>query len=173
MLWNSPLLSDGLGNGPLALLGVLLLKGLPPLLLILWLVRHVHDREADFYVGQLATLRDPELITTGELAVLGSGARRAAARRHAGAQAGQRARIAVRRLQRAQARLAVELSRGRDGTTGRRADEIRRQRDLMVLLGHPDGVAGPRSWRHTAWTVLSTVVAIAVLWVALSALGGA
>jgi RsiW-degrading membrane proteinase PrsW (M82 family) len=173
MLWNSPLLSDGLGNGPLALLGVLLLKGLPPLLLILWLVRHVHDREADFYVGQLATLRDPELITTGELAVLGSGARRAAARRHAGAQAGQRARIAVRRLQRAQARLAVELSRGRDGTTGHRADEIRRQRDLMVLLGHPDGVAGPRSWRHTAWTVLSTVVAIAVLWVALSALGGA
>jgi len=44
---------------------------------------------------------------------------------------------------------------------------------LLVLLGHPDGVAGPRSWRHTAWTVLSTIVGIAVLWVALSALGGA
>ncbi|HEY4419424.1 MAG TPA: PrsW family intramembrane metalloprotease [Pseudonocardia sp.] len=173
MLWNSPLLGDGPGNGPLALLAVLLLKGLPPLLLIVLLVRHVHDREADFYVGQLATLRDPALITTGELAVLGSGSRRAAARRHAGAQAGRRARIAVRRLQRAQARLAVELSRGRDGATRRHCAEIQQQRDMLILLGHPDGVAGPRSWRHTAWSVLSTVVAIAVLWVALSALGGA
>jgi hypothetical protein len=34
-------------------------------------------------------------------------------------------------------------------------------------------VAGPRTWRHTASTVVTTVVAIAVLWVALSALGGA
>ena len=45
---------DGLGNGALALLAVLLLKGLPPLLLILLLVRPAHDREADYYVGQLA-----------------------------------------------------------------------------------------------------------------------
>jgi RsiW-degrading membrane proteinase PrsW (M82 family) len=170
MLWNSPLLADGLGNGPLALLGVLLLKGLPPLLLILLLVRHVHDREADFYVGQLAGLRDPELITTGELAVLGSGSRRAAARRHAGAQAGRRARVAVRRLQHAQARLAVELSRGSGGS---RHDEVRHQRKVLIRLGHPDAVAGPRSWRHTASTVGFVVVAIAVLWVALSALGGA
>ncbi|MET0422226.1 MAG: PrsW family intramembrane metalloprotease, partial [Actinoplanes sp.] len=87
VLWNSPLFNDGLGNGALALLAVLLLKGLPPLLLILLLVRHVHDREADFYVGRLATLRDPELITPGELAVLGSGSRRAAARRNAQAAA--------------------------------------------------------------------------------------
>nr|WP_296072973.1 PrsW family intramembrane metalloprotease [uncultured Actinoplanes sp.] len=170
MLWNSPLLADGLGNGPLALLGVLLLKGLPPLLLILLLVRHVHDREADFYVGQLAGLRDPELITTGELAVLGSGSRRAAARRHAGAQAGRRARVAVRRLQRAQARLAVELSRG---SSGSRCDDVRHQRSVLIGLGHPDAVAGPHSWRHTASTVGFVVVAIAVLWVALSALGGA
>jgi hypothetical protein len=43
---------------------------------------------------------------------------------------------------------------------------------VLVDLGHPDAVAGPQSWRHTASTVGTAVVALAVLWVALSALGG-
>jgi RsiW-degrading membrane proteinase PrsW (M82 family) len=176
VLWNSPLFGDGLGNGTLALLGVLLLKGLPPLVLILLLVRRLHDREADYYVGQLATLRNPDLITDGELAVLGSGARRAAARRHARALGGRPAEQAVRRLQRTQARLAVELSRASaevsDGSADRRADDVREQRELLRRLGHPEATAGPRSWRHTASTIGTTALVIAVLWVALSALGG-
>ncbi|MGX6604429.1 PrsW family intramembrane metalloprotease [Micromonosporaceae bacterium Da 78-11] len=186
VLWNSPLFSDGLGNGPLGLIAVLLLKGLPPLLLILLLVRRVHDREADYYVEQLATLRNDQLITQSELAVLGSGSRRAAARRHAEARAGREARAAVRRLQRAQARLAVELSRASAEATGTAATptgpavpedqartEILAQRAVLTRLGHPEAVTGPRSWRHTASSIASTVVAVAVLWVALSALGGA
>ena len=177
VLWNSALLDDGPGNGAPALLGVMLLKGLPPLLLILLLVRHVHDGEAEYYVGLLGTLRDPELITQGELEVLGSGSRRAAARRHAKARGGRRARRAVRRLQRAQARLAVELSRASatvsDGSAGSPCDEIREQRRLLRCLDHPEAIAGPRSWRHTVSTIGTIVVAIAVLWVALSTLGGA
>jgi protease PrsW len=206
LLWNSPLLGDGMGNGSLGLLAVLLLKGLPPLLLILLLVRHLHDREADYYVGQLAGLRDPELITEGELAVLGRSAGRASARRHAAARAGRPARRAVRALQSAQARLAVELSRasadvpdeagrcdqGRERPTrdrrgagsGGPADvpdepggaahraEIRAQRALLRRLGHPDAVAAPRSWRHTVSTIGTAALAVAVLWAALSALGG-
>jgi RsiW-degrading membrane proteinase PrsW (M82 family) len=187
VLWNSPLFTDGLGNGGLALLAVLLLKGLPPLVLILLLVRIAHDREADFYVGQLATLNDPELITEAELAVLGSGSRRAAARRHAGP-----AKSTVRRLQHAQARLAVELSRASLAVPGgpgsawpgsdrsaseksveRRCDEVRAQRRILVSLGHPEAVAMPGSWRHTASTIGTAVLAVAVLWAALSALGGA
>jgi protease PrsW len=171
-LWNSPLLIDGLGNGALALLAVLVLKGLPPLLLILWLVRYAHDREAAYYVGQLATLRDPELITESEMKVLVSGSARASARRLAGESAGHAGRHAVRRLQRAQARLAVELSRGSPaGSLG--FEPVRIQRKVLSGLGHPEAIAGPRSWRHTASTIVTTVVAIAVLWVALSALGGA
>jgi RsiW-degrading membrane proteinase PrsW (M82 family) len=192
VLWNSPIFGDGLGNGLPGLLAVLLLKGLPPLVLVLLIVRRVHDREADYYVGRLAALGDPELITAGELTVLGSGARRAAARRHARARAGRPAQAAVRRLQRAQAHLAVELSRnavepsrsavelGRKGvelgpesaTTDDPCDEIRRQREILVGLDHPEAVTGPRSWRHTASTAITTAVAIAVLFVALSALGG-
>ena len=170
VLWNSPLLSDGLGNGTLALLGVLVLKGLPPLLLILLLVRRAHDREADFYVGQLATLGDPDLITEGELTVLGSGSRRAAARRFAAAESGSKAKICVRRLQRAQARLSVDLSRAEPGAAAR--EEILTLRAELAGLGHPEAIAGPRSWRHTASTIGTTVLAVAVLWVALSALGG-
>jgi hypothetical protein len=52
-------------------------------------------------------------------------------------------------------------------------DDIREQRKALRELGHPEAITGPRSWRHTASTVVTTAVAIAVLWVALSALGGA
>ncbi|MCA2212887.1 PrsW family intramembrane metalloprotease [Jidongwangia harbinensis] len=177
VLWNSPLLGDGLGGGAAALLAVLLLKGLPPLLLILLLVRSAHDREADYYVGQLAALDDPELITEGELAVLGSGSRRSAARWYAGRRAGRRARTAVRRLQRAQATLAVELSRDAcsvsDGSVGRWSDVVREQRDVLRSLGHPDAVAGTPSWRRTFSLAGTTALAVAVVWVALTALGGA
>ena len=171
ILWNSPLFGDGLGNGGLALLAVLILKGLPPLLLILWLVRRAHDREADYYTSVLATLRDPELITAGELAALRSGSQRSAARWHAGHRAGRKARSAVRRLQRGQARLAVELSRG--APTGRRRDEIRTQRAILVASGHPEAIAGPWSGRRLASSVGMSGLAIAVVWAALTALGGA
>jgi RsiW-degrading membrane proteinase PrsW (M82 family) len=171
-LWNSPLFRDGLGNGAVALLVVLVFKGLPPLLLILYLVRHAHDREAEYYVARLAGLGDPEVITEGELRALGSGSRRAAARRHAADRAGRKGRATVRRLQRAQARLAVELSRASELTEQHHC-EVREHRATLRALGHPEAVEGTRSWRHTASTIGTAAVAIAVLWVALSALGGA
>ncbi|GLW34069.1 PrsW family intramembrane metalloprotease [Actinoplanes regularis] len=172
VLWNSPLFRDGLGNGAVALLAVLVFKGLPPLLLILYLVRRAHDREAEYYVARLAGLDDPEVITEGEMRALGSGSRRAAARRHAADQAGNKARATVRRLQRAQARLAVELSRAPEHAEQHHC-EVREHRATLKALGHPEAVEGAHSWRHTASSIGTAAVAIAVLWVALSALGGA
>jgi len=173
VLWNSPLFRDGLGNGALALLAVLVLKGLPPLLLIVLLVRAAHDREADYYAAQLAELDDPELITADELNALKSGSRRASARWHARSRAGFRARTAVRRLQRAQARLAVEVSRGTPDLS-RWCHEVRRQRRILAALGHPEASApeGKGPWRRTASTVFTTALAVAVLWAAISTLGG-
>ncbi|GAA4939296.1 PrsW family intramembrane metalloprotease [Actinoplanes utahensis] len=175
-LWNSPLFREGFGDGALALLAVLLFKGMPPLLLVLHLVRRAHDREAAYYVAILAAVRDRDVITEGELRVLGSGSRRGAARRHAAASAGRQARAAVRRLQRAQAALAVELSRATADAalaTGvdARAAEVRSHRATLAALGHPEAVEGARSWRHTASTVGTALLAFAVVWVALSALG--
>ncbi|GGN80567.1 hypothetical protein GCM10010112_56250 [Actinoplanes lobatus] len=170
-LWNSPLFRESLGDGAPALLAVLVFKGLPPLLLVLYLVRRAHDREAAYYVGVLGSVRDPALITEGELRVLGSGSRRGAARRHAAVHAGRQARSAVRRLQRAQAALAVALSRDPDDPAEPEATAVREHRATLAALGHPEAVEGARSWRHTASTVGTAALAIAVLWVALSALG--
>ncbi|MFI5935964.1 PrsW family intramembrane metalloprotease [Actinoplanes sp. NPDC051494] len=173
VLWNSPLLRDGLGNGAVALLAVLILKGLPPLILIWMLVRAAHDREADYYTAQLATLDDTELITPAELDALRTGARRASARSHARARAGWRAWAAVRRLQHSQARLAVELSRGTTDLSPWSYD-VRGQRRALQRLGHPEGVVpeGKGPWRRTASAVFSTALAVAVLWAVVSSLGG-
>ncbi|MDG4821929.1 PrsW family intramembrane metalloprotease [Asanoa sp. WMMD1127] len=111
-VWNSPLLSLG---GGLGIFGDLIVKGIPPLLMILLLVRGVRHREADYYMGQLAALGDRRIATEDELRVLASGHLRAGARRYAHGRAGVRGRRAVARLQRAQARLAVELSRSTGG----------------------------------------------------------
>ena len=181
VLWNSPLLRDGLGNGALAVLAVLVFKGLPPLLMIALLIRAAHDREADYYVAKLAALDDHELITPEELRVLAAGSRRAGARWHAQACVGRRGRFAVRRLQRAQARLAVELSRSvagnarHDAALGRWCQEVRERRAELRALGHPEAVAptdGPGPWRRTASNAGTTILVIAVLWAAISALGG-
>jgi len=68
----------------------------------------------------------------------------------------------VRRLQRAHARLAVELSRSAEPDRPPPAgDDVRELRKLLRELGHPEAIAGPRSWRHTASTIVTTVVAIA------------
>jgi RsiW-degrading membrane proteinase PrsW (M82 family) len=117
-LWNSPLLTLGGGAG---IFGDLFVKGVPPLLMILFLVRGVRHREAAYYIAQLAGLGDRRIATADELRVLAQGHLRAGARRYAHGRAGIRGRHAVRRLQRAQARLAVELSRASGvGMTGLR-----------------------------------------------------
>jgi hypothetical protein len=105
--------------------------------------------------------------------VLKSGSRRATARWHARNRAGLRARAAVRRLQRAQARLAVELSRGTTDLD-RWQDEVRRQRRILAGLGHPEAIApdGKGPWRRTASAVFTTALTVAVLWAAISTLGG-
>jgi len=137
------------------------------------MVRSAHNREAEYYARQLADLDDPELITPAELIALQAGSRRAGARWHAQDRAGIRARKAVRRLQRAQARLAVEISRGTEDL-GRWHHDVRHQRGLLQALGHPEAVApeGKGPWRRTASTVFTTALAIAVLWAAISTLGG-
>ncbi|GFJ90380.1 PrsW family intramembrane metalloprotease [Phytohabitans rumicis] len=110
-VWNSPLLAVDVGDNGYALIAVLLAKGIPPLLVILLLVRAARHREADYYTAQLAALHDPDIATPAELHVLSMGHLRANARRYAYARAGLLGRRAVRRLQRAQARLAVAISR--------------------------------------------------------------
>lgn len=109
-VWNSPLLADGFGAGPLGVVGGLLLKGIPGLVAVLFLLRIARRHEATYYTGLLTGV-EPVLVAPGELDALVTRRGRAAARKNAGAVAGLTAERSVRRLQRAQARLAVEISR--------------------------------------------------------------
>jgi RsiW-degrading membrane proteinase PrsW (M82 family) len=183
-LWNSPLLADGLGHGALGVLVVLLLKGSPSLVMILLLTRWAHRREADYYAAHLAALGQPLVATAAELRALSSGARRAHARRHARHRVGWRGWHAVRRLQRAQARLAVELSRAVTPATGhgpaavdavgRRTTDVLALRRRLATLGHPEALAPPGEpgpWRRTAGVVGGGALALAVVWAAINALG--
>ncbi|WP_232323805.1 PrsW family intramembrane metalloprotease [Catenuloplanes japonicus] len=178
-LWNTPILLDGPVEGALGVLLILVVKGIPPLLLIAYVVRRAHEREAEYYVAQLARLNDPEIATEAELRALGSGTRRAAAREHAHGRAGMRGRHAVRKLQRAQAHLAVSLSRANgDGETAavaRFSREVRAQRARLVRLGHPEARA-PEEKGGTVRSVFTLAgaagIVMMVVWAAISALGG-
>jgi RsiW-degrading membrane proteinase PrsW (M82 family) len=174
VLWNSPLLGDGFGAGGLGLFAGLLVKGGPPLLMILLLIRVARHHEADYYTAHLAALGDPRVATAAERRVLGQGHLRASARRYARARAGAQGRQAVRRLQRAQARLALARSRGEPADGWRAAALAARAR--LVALGHPEAVAGSGGrgglWRGGIALASGVLVLIAV-WVGIRAIGAA
>jgi protease PrsW len=138
--WNSPLLRDGWGLGVPGVLLALVVKGIPALVVILALVKVAGDHEGEYYAATLAELADPLVATAAELDALRSPGARAAVRREAAARCGRRGGLAVGRLQRAQAALAVALSRC-DGTDGYWRDEVLRARRALAAL---DAAAGPR-----------------------------
>jgi protease PrsW len=173
-IWNSPLLADGFGYGGWGILLALLIKGIPALLMIYLLVRAARGSEADFYLGELAALADPNIATPRELAVLRTGRKRLAARRYAYARCGRPGRVAVRELQRAQAQLAVAISRGGEDYEACR-NRVLATRARLIAYGHPDATTPP-GHRHNPWGVVigvatAAVVAILVA-VAINALGG-
>jgi RsiW-degrading membrane proteinase PrsW (M82 family) len=136
--WNSPMLTGGVSQ-----LAELLIKGVPPLVLVLALTRMAGRREAEFYVQLLERVGDHRMATPLELVALRSRAgriqARAAACRHAGWRPARpwlipravRVYRAMYRLQRTQARLAVALSRTTMDGPG---DPLVRQarRDVLV-----------------------------------------
>jgi hypothetical protein len=173
-VWNSPWLDNGFGYGGFGVLAAVLVKGLPALALIAYLVSVARGREADFYLGGLAALADPNLATSREIAILRSGPRRAAARRYAYARTGRPGRNAVLDLQRAQARLAVDITRGGHHYGTYRGDVLAiRQR--LIAFGHPEAIVAP-DHRRNPWGVVVTaamsVVIAAVVVFAISAMGG-
>jgi RsiW-degrading membrane proteinase PrsW (M82 family) len=170
--WNSPLLADGFGYGGFGVLAALLIKGVPALLLVTLLIREVRHREAGYYLDKLGG--DARVATARELAALGSGRSRAAARRYARACCGRPGMRAVRRLQRAQAQLALEVSRGGSRVARYRAAALA-ERGVLEARGHPDAYA-PEATAGAAWSWLLGCVCAAAFAVLLAlgirALGG-
>jgi RsiW-degrading membrane proteinase PrsW (M82 family) len=148
-LWNSPWFADGLGYGTPGVLAGLLAKGVPALLVVLTLVRSAGRREAGYYLRRL--VGEPLVATERELAALASGGTRLAARRYAYRRGGRELARTVSRLQRAQARLALALSRGLPHAAEHRAEALALRRRLAAQ-GHPEAYA-PATTRTLATAV--------------------
>jgi RsiW-degrading membrane proteinase PrsW (M82 family) len=153
-LWNSPWLSNGFGFGPLGALAAVLIKGIPVLLVGIVLLVAAERREADYYSALLASVADPRIATEDEIRALVSPRRRFAARRRARTRLGWAGGRAVRRLQRAQAQLAVALSRDPGAeVVHRRRDVLGRRHQLVAL-----SLAGGPANRRTAALATSALV---------------
>jgi RsiW-degrading membrane proteinase PrsW (M82 family) len=137
-LWNSPWFADGFGYGPAGALLAVVVKGIPAVAVGTVLFIAAERQEADYYSALLAGQGDPRLATADEIRALVSPRRRVAARRRARARLGWAGGRAVRRLQRAQAQLAVALSREPSRDAGpevrrRRRDVLSRRHQLVAL----------------------------------------
>ncbi len=171
-VWNSPWLADGFGYGVPGVLAALVLKGGPALVVILLLVHSAGRREAGYYLRKL--VGDPRVATERELAALATGGTRLAARRFAYARGGRRLARCVRKLQRAQARLALDVSRGLPQAAEHRA-EVLELRRWLEAYGHPDAYA-PGNAAVAAWLWVGGCVGAAagavLLAAAIRGLGG-
>ncbi len=167
-LWNSPLLADGFGYGVAGVLAAMLIKGLPALAVGVILVLAAERREADYYAAILARLGDHKLATPEEIRALVWPSKRVAERRRARLRLGWAGARAVRRLQRAQARLAVAVSRDPDAEILRRRLSVLARRHELTALSLAAGQV-----RRRQLTTLSTpvVVGLQVLLVCLLLLG--
>jgi RsiW-degrading membrane proteinase PrsW (M82 family) len=170
-LWNSPWLSNGFGLGPLGDLAAILIKGIPALLVAIVLVAAAERREADYYSAVLASVADPRIATDDEIRALVSPRRRFAARRHARSRLGWTGGRAVRKLQRAQAQLAVAVSRDPGAEVGHRRRAVLSRRHRLVALSLSASKANRRrSALVTSAVVVGETVVVAFLVAAIALL---
>lgn len=176
-LWNSPLLGDGFGYGLPGVIAVLLVKGLPALAVILALIRSAERLEGDYYSAILRSLADPRIATDDEIEALASLRTRLAARRLARTTLGRRGARAVRRLQRAQAHLAVELSREPGSHVPRRQREVLVRRHQLMAVGlaearSPHRHPAPGPWLALTIRLTGVILAAVAVGLAVRAVGG-
>jgi hypothetical protein len=166
-LWNSPWLSNGFGIGALGALAAVLIKGIPALLVAIVLLVAAERREADYYSALLASVADPRIATEDEIRALVSPRRRFAARRRARARLGRAGGRAMRRLQRAQAQLAVALSRDPGAEVGQRRRDVLGRRHQLAAVS----LAGGPTNRRRAALMTSMIVVGETLLVGVLAAG--
>jgi RsiW-degrading membrane proteinase PrsW (M82 family) len=182
-LWNSPLITSLFPDGPVAIIAWLI-KGVVILVLFVVIARLAGRHEAGYYASHLREVDQAWIASEREIITLGGVRARYAARWHAFAGAGWRAQRAVRRLQRAQAALAVDLASvlvptdlgspvvpapvdRREGVAGAhaRAAEIAAVRQALNATGVHEAVSPPMPRRGTAlgWSaIVLGVVALVV-----------
>ena len=144
-LWNSPLLTAIADvPGGFGVIAAILLKGaliLGAFLILLYVVRR---GEFAGLAAQLARWRDPSVATPGEIAALRTARLRGVARWNAWVAGRYGARVAAKRLQRAQADLAVAM-RDDESAVPARFPALRDARQRLMERGVTDANAERRS----------------------------
>ncbi len=135
-LWNSPLLVDTTDWR------LVVVKGLPALLLLLAVLHRAQRSDSAVFLPALAAVGNPLVATEPEIAALGDRRSRSRARREARARGGAFAARTTRRLQRAQADLAVALTNGDASGVDRAREELAQARLQLGQLGQHPGVVG-------------------------------
>jgi RsiW-degrading membrane proteinase PrsW (M82 family) len=143
-LWNSPLLVDSTDWR------LVVVKGLPALLLLLALLQRAQRADSGVFLPALAAVGTPLVATDGEIAALADRRSRARARRAARATAGRSGARAVRRLQRAQADLAVALTEGDRVGLARAREALAQARLALGQLEQHPPVSGTRAGTWSA-----------------------
>jgi RsiW-degrading membrane proteinase PrsW (M82 family) len=143
-LWNSPLLVDT------ADWRLVVVKGLPALLLLLALLQRAQRADSGVFVPALAAVGNPLVATDGEIAALADRRSRVRARRAARATGGRSGSRAVRRLQRAQADLAVALSEGDHVGVARAREALAQARLALGQLDEHPPVFGTQAGTWSA-----------------------
>jgi RsiW-degrading membrane proteinase PrsW (M82 family) len=161
LLWNAPVLS-GARLGLFGVIVMLLVKGIPALMVGVGLVVAAERRESEYYAGLLAGVADHRVATPDEIIALVSPRRRLAARQRARDRLGGAGARAVRRLQRAQARLAAALSRDPAGEVRRRRREVLRRRHQLLALAL-DGADRPMRRTTVPVVVIGVVLGVAAV----------
>ncbi len=143
-LWNSPLLVDTTDWR------LVVVKGLPALLLLLALLQRAQRADSGVFLPALAAVGNPLVATEGEIAALADRRSRARARRAARSTGGRSGARAVRRLQRAQADLAVALTEGDKVGVARSRESLAQARLALGQLAQHPPVFGTRAGTWSA-----------------------
>ena len=143
-LWNSPLLVDTTDWR------LVVVKGLPALLLLLALLQRAQRADSRVFLPALAAVGNPLVATDAEIAALADRRSRGRARRAARSTGGRSGGRAVRRLQRAQADLAVALTEGDQVGVGRAREALAQARLALGQLAQHPPVFGTRTGTWSA-----------------------
>jgi hypothetical protein len=173
-LWNSPLITSLFPDSRVVVIAWLI-KGVVILVFFVVIARSAGRHEAGYYAAHLRDVDQAWIASEREIIALGGVRARYAVRWHAFTRAGWRAQRAVRRLQRAQAALAVDLASvlvptdlgspvvpapvdRRAGVAGAhaRAAEIAGVRHALIATGVHEAVSPPMPRRGTAlgWSAI-------------------
>jgi RsiW-degrading membrane proteinase PrsW (M82 family) len=152
-LWNSPLLVDTTDWR------LVVVKGLPALLLLLAVLQRAQRADSAVYLPALAAVGTPLVATDDEIAALTDRRTRARARRAARATEGRQGAHLVRRLQRAQADLAVALTNRDPVGIDRAREDLAQARNRLGQLPQHPPVLG---WLAGSWAAVLGVAGLFV-----------